>query len=137
MDIKRIKQKKLRKEIDEINAEHQRQRQIRIDQDRMMDKKVLDFQRKKEVNYYHWLKNLHPQFLRKSPTLRSYGEAYKIIFLIYSVASFVFGLAFLSVSLPSYRLRSSCQRAVDLLLMDFWGPSHNTVMIRFKCYAGP
>ena len=49
MDIKRKKQKNLKKEMDKIFDEYQRQLQIRVDQDRVMDKKVIDFQKEKDV----------------------------------------------------------------------------------------
>ena len=49
MDIKRVKQKKLKKEIDDVHEASMQQQLMRLEQDRMAEKKVIDFQRQKDV----------------------------------------------------------------------------------------
>ena len=50
MDIKRVRQKELKKEIDKIHQEYLDQQEYRKEQDRMADKRVLEFTRQKEVH---------------------------------------------------------------------------------------
>ena len=44
-----MKQKKLKKEIDDVHEASMQQQLMRLEQDRMAEKKVIDFQRQKDV----------------------------------------------------------------------------------------
>ena len=51
LEVKIAEQQQMQKEIDVINQEHQRQKEIRSEQEKLADQKVIEYMKKRAVSF--------------------------------------------------------------------------------------